>query len=281
MNLQKQRLCFFLALGASGNLAFTPAPPSKNPTHADMIATTAGFNKHDFDISEILAQTEAALQLAAEAMPRCMTTGKDLTNIAQLQADIKEESADVRTLVKSTQRQDEMVAAAVGSAALGVVVGSPLVIGAALGYAGSKLLEGESGKQTKEILGMVGKTVSTQLQGAYHFAHEQLENEKDLSKVSEKVLKALQAKADNLSHEIQESPQQMARAFKEALESEDLKESPGRAMKAFRGFLNSDEVKSAQARALEAFKQGMQSEEMKALQSRASQALKETVETKK
>lgn len=249
MNIQKQLLCLFFTLAPSGSLAFMPIIPSgKNAMALRMTATADSFESQDFDVSQL--STESA-------------------------------SADSNQLAKPLEAGEEKVAAAVGNAALDVVAGAPLVVGAALDYARSQLLEGESGNDAKEKLGNVGKNIAEQLQGAVKFAQEQIENEEDLSKVSDKLVQALQAKADELGHELQGTPTQVAEALKEAMESEDLKDAPGRAMEVFKGFLGSTEVKDAQSRALEALKQGMESDEMKAFQSRASEVLKATLDKAK
>lgn len=204
----------------------------------------------------------------------------------------------------SEEVKDEIIATAVAGSVLGTVVGSPLVIGAALGYAGSNLLRTEDGEKAKEVLSKAGKEVITQANSAIEFTTKELENEKDLSKVSAKILLAIQDKADEIREDLkasaspqrmaEELPRLMANKLKEnvmrTVESEEFKSLPKRSFQSFLAFMESDEVKKVKSEAMKAvqdgkseavkaIKDGLESEEMKALKSRASKAVHDGIDS--
>jgi hypothetical protein len=185
----------------------------------------------------------------------------------------------------SDEAKDEIIATALAGSALGTIFGSPLLVGAALGYAGSQMLSEDQREQAQKILGTASKSVLEQANAAVAFTKEQLENEKDLSSASKKILIAIQEKATQIQHDIKSSPKDLMANWKgnvvKTLESEEFKALPQNAFRAVRAFLESDEVKQAANSAMKAVKEGLESDEMKALQSRASQAMKDTLESKK
>ena len=204
----------------------------------------------------------------------------------------------------SDEAKDEIIATAVAGSVVGTVVGSPMVVGAALGYAGSQMLQGEKGEQAREALSQAGKEVMTQASAAIDFTKNELENEKDLSKVSQKILLAIQDKASEMQQDFQEqtTPQKlaektaglMAEKLKEnvmnTVESEEFKSLPKRGMNAFMSFMESEEVQKlkstamhaiqeGQAEATKALKEGLESDELKALQSKAAKAVQDGIDT--
>lgn len=185
----------------------------------------------------------------------------------------------------SEEAKDEIIATAVAASVVGTVVGSPLVVGAALGYAGSQMLQGEKGEKAREVMGKASKEMVAQANSAITFAKKELENEKDLSQVSAKILLAIQDKAGELKTEIKESPTLMMERMKQNLvatvESQDFKTFPKRSFGAFKAFLESEEVKNVSASALNAIKAGLESDEVKALRSRAAKAVRETIDSSK
>jgi len=187
----------------------------------------------------------------------------------------------------SEEATNEIVKTAVAGSVLGTAVGSPLLIGAALGYAGSQMLQGENGEKARQVLGQAGHAAIEQANSAIAFTKNELENEKDLSEVSKKIVLAIQEKANTvvLLSDLKNYPARMAEEMKDnvvkTVESEELKTLPKRSFQAVRAFLGSDEVKSVSSKAIKAIKDGLESDEMKALQNRASQSLKETIDTKK
>ena len=217
----------------------------------------------------------------------------------------------------SEEAKDEIIATAVAGSVLATVVGSPLVVGAALGYAGSKVLETEDGEKAREAFGKASKDLMKQANSAIDYTKKELENEKDLSKVSAKILLAIQDKAGELQEDLKGSPQRMAEQFpafmaeklkekmmhtvgseaeklKESVihtvESEEFKSLPKKSFNTFMAFMESDQVqafksdamkaiKEGQSDAMKAIQDGLDSEEVKALQSRASKAVKESIDT--
>lgn len=183
------------------------------------------------------------------------------------------------------EAKDDIIATALAGSVLGTAVGSPLLIGAAIGYAGSQLLQGENGEKTRQILGKASKELLDQAQAAVAFTQEQLEQEKDLSKVSKKILLAIQAKATDVQNDFKSSPSDIVDRLKDNLkktvESEEFKSLPNRSFQAARAFVQSDEVKKASSSFMQAIKDGLQSDEMKALQSRASKAISDSIQSKK
>mmetsp|Transcript_6181 Transcript_6181/g.15300 ORF Transcript_6181/g.15300 Transcript_6181/m.15300 type:complete len:304 (+) Transcript_6181:98-1009(+) len=217
----------------------------------------------------------------------------------------------------SEETKDEIIATAVAGSVLATMVGSPVVVGAALGYAGSKVLETENGEKAREAFGQASKEVMRQANSAIDFTKHELENEKDLSKVSTKILMAIQDKAGEIQEDIKGSPQRfaeqipalMAEKLKEnmmhtveseadklkqnvihTIESEEFKSIPKRSFNTFMAFMESDQVKKVktdamkaikdgQSDAMKAIQDGLESEEVKALQSRASKAVKESIDS--
>jgi hypothetical protein len=283
MNFQGQLKCWLLFAVSSSTLAFQPAfknndgMPSKP---LDMTATLdPSFLQNEIDITDVLAQTELALQAAQDAIPNSKSIGKEMKKLAEMQTEMEKSlnmmSEDMVSAVDENDQQ--LITTAIVGSAIGVVAGSPLVLGAALGVAGAHLLEGEKGEQTRKMLAQVSHTIAHQMQEAAAYAQTQIENEDDLSKVPEKMLHAFQERIQEDLKEAQEAPTNFLNAVKGTLESEDLKAAPGRAFSAFKTFMSSDEVKLAQKKAMQAIKDGFESEEMQALKTRASLALEETI----
>jgi hypothetical protein len=204
----------------------------------------------------------------------------------------------------SEEAKDEIITTIVAGSVVGTVVGSPLVVGAALGFAGSQLLQGENGEKAREAIGHASKEMMNQANTAIDFTKKELENEKDLSKVSAKILLAIQNKAGEIQKDVQAQtspskmieklPALMADKLKEnvmqTMESEEFKSLPKRSFNAFMAFMESEEVnkiksgavkalKDGQTEAVKALKDGLESEEMKALQSRASKTVQDGIDS--
>lgn len=187
----------------------------------------------------------------------------------------------------SEAAKDEIIKTAVAGSVLGTIVGSPLVVGAALGYAGSHMMQGEKGDKAKQVMSDASKEVMERANSAIVFAKQELKSEKDLSDVSAKILLAIQDKAGEIKTEVKQSPALMAEKLKQMMaeklkqnvmktvENQDFKTLPTRSFGAFKAFLESDEVKNVSAGAVNAIKAGLESEEIKALQNRASKAVKD------
>jgi gas vesicle protein len=180
--------------------------------------------------------------------------------------------------------KDEIVATALAGSVLGTAVGSPLLIGAAIGLAGSHILTGENGEKARQMVGKAGRDLLEQATAAIAFTQEQLAQEKDLSSASKKILLAIQDRASEVQTEFQSSNgdavERLKGNLKKTVESEEFKTLPNRSFQAVRAFVGSEEVKKASGSVMQAIKDGLESDEMKALQSRATQAIKDTIQSK-
>jgi hypothetical protein len=293
MNLQRQLNLWLLCLTmASSTLAFLqPLKFHKGASYStkplNMVASldtppSSENNNNEIDIKQML--------------------------LAQYQAAINQESSP-------ENEKSDMTSTAVAGAALGVVAHSPLLIGAALGFVGSQLMEGENAEKALEAIEEMKQGLEKSFHGTITLAHETIEQEGDLSKLPSKVVQAMirekatgdfdglkeeSGKAFNSisaflsSDQLKQAQEQAMQAIqdkdlkdraldnvKHMFESGELKEAPGQVFNAFTSFLNSDQVKQAREQAMKAMKDGLESDEMKALQSKASKALEEATETKK
>ena len=188
----------------------------------------------------------------------------------------------------SEEATDEIIATAVAGV-VGTVVGSPLMVGAALGYAGSQMLQGEKGEKAREAIGQASKEVMSQANSAIDFTKKELENEKDLSKVSAKVLLAIQDKAGEMQKDFEAAPSKMVEQIPGLLASK-MKENilssvgsiePKQSFNKFMAFMESEEVQKMKSGAVKALKDGLESDELKALQSKAQKAVHDGIDTAK
>eukprot|EP00531_Pseudo-nitzschia_arenysensis_P015168 CAMPEP_0116143188 /NCGR_PEP_ID=MMETSP0329-20121206/15315_1 /TAXON_ID=697910 /ORGANISM="Pseudo-nitzschia arenysensis, Strain B593" /LENGTH=358 /DNA_ID=CAMNT_0003638487 /DNA_START=12 /DNA_END=1088 /DNA_ORIENTATION=+ len=171
-----------------------------------------------------------------------------------------------------------------GSAVLGTAaINSPLLLGAALGYAGTHVLGGKRGEELKEAS-------MEALTNAIDFTQTQLDNERgDISKAgarivehlqneairkSREVQKAAEVQAHQVAREISDVPSHLVEESKKLVQSEEFQEMPKRTFKAVSAFLGSDEVKRAKQRVLQSIQDGLESEEMQAMKDKASNSLK-------
>jgi hypothetical protein len=156
-----------------------------------------------------------------------------------------------------------------------------LLIGAALGYAGTQMLSEEQRAQAQKVFGKASKNAIEQANAALEFTKKQLEEEKDLSAASKKILLKIQEEANKLQEDIKKSPQNFMENWKstvmETVESEEFKQLPKNTFNAVRTFIESEEVKKASNSAMKAMRAGMESEEMKNLKQRAAHMLKDTL----
>ncbi len=161
-----------------------------------------------------------------------------------------------------------------GSAVLGTAaINSPLLMGAALGYAGTHLLEGKRGEELKESLN-----------NAVEFAQCTLELEQgDISKASARIVEHLQNEAikksreaaQQVAREIENAPAHLVEETTKFVQSEDFQKAPKRAFQAVSAFLGSDEVKRAKESVVKSIQDGLESDEMHALKARATRSLKD------
>ena len=235
--------------------AYTPNPPNSKPTnknldYADLNIAPASLE--NFDINKLT---------------KMMYKKIDEVQIEKGQEPLTEEA------------KDEIVATALAGSVVGTAFGSPLLVGAALGYAGSQFLQGEQAENARHAIGKASKDLLAQANAAAAFTAKQLEEEKDLSAASKKILLAIQDRAHDVQKEFSSEKfmDDIQAQVKKTVESEEFKQLPKNAFDAVKNFMGSDEVKQASNSALKAIKDGLESDEMKALQSRASQALTDTI----
>lgn len=151
-------------------------------------------------------------------------------------------------------------------------------------------------KNTPQFFQTIGNSFSQQVKGAIDFAHHTTDNKKDLSKVPEKMLKAVRTRAnegmEELVHkasvdieefkakansEMKTAPRKLETTLKKAATTEDVKKSSVRAFHAAKAFLGSKQVRQASSSAAKAIRDGLESPVMKALQSHAANELMDTI----
>ena len=171
-----------------------------------------------------------------------------------------------------------------GSAVLGTAaINSPLLLGAALGYAGTHILDGKRGEElvsaSKEALTNAVTFTQAQIdeeQGDISKAGarivEHLQNE--AIRKSQEVQKAAEIQAQHVAHEISEAPSHLVDEGKKIIQSEEFKQMPKRTFKAVAAFLGSDEVKRAKKAVLKSIQDGLESDEMQAMKDRATSSIK-------
>jgi hypothetical protein len=174
-----------------------------------------------------------------------------------------------------------------GSAVLGTAaINSPLLMGAALGYAGTHVLGGKRG----EALAEYSKDA---LRNAVTFTKSQLNEEKgDISKASARIIEHLQnealrkakdmghaaeKQAHQVSRELSNAPAHLVEEGKKIVKSDDFQKMPTRTFSAVKAFLGSDEVKRARESVVKSIKDGLESEELKAVKDRATRSLKDSM----
>ena len=185
------------------------------------------------------------------------------------------------------------VIAGSATAAAAATVGSPLLIGAALGVAGTHVLGGKRGEALAEA-------TKTSFREALEFTQASLAAEEgDVSRASAKIAERVredtqkhvehlreeaiqnarevthfaQVQAHQVSREISNAPSHLVEETKKMIVGN--KDVPQRTFRAVRTFLGSEEVQRAKDRVVQSIKDGLESEELRAVKSRASRSLKE------
>jgi hypothetical protein len=138
-----------------------------------------------------------------------------------------------------------------------------------------EIMDRDQKNEASQILQNLANGLSHQVSEAVDFAHHQLEQEEDLSKVPEKMVLAVQSKANEeieglvnrahcdfkeLIHNIEglrEAPKKLEKTFQATVTKDNLKKAPGRAFKAFEKFVGSDEVKNASNTAAKSIKNAL------------------------
>ncbi|KAG7358962.1 hypothetical protein IV203_015551 [Nitzschia inconspicua] len=186
----------------------------------------------------------------------------------------------------SDDAKDEIIATVIAGSVLGTAVGSPLLVGAFLGYAGSQILKGSSdGDKTLEFLRnakhQVMSRATAQAKAALAFTQEQWEEDQNLSSLTKKILKAIEENALAVQRDIHDTPTHIVDTVKNAVESEHLHQLPSRSLNAFREFMGSKEVQTMSRNTVQAIRDGLESEEMKALKVRATKMVQDAIRSEK
>ena len=253
-NFKFSFLLIYLLLTLSGTAAFQSTFISRHPAAAAAAATRstsrllANFNsQNDVDISDVLAEIEGALTTVQEVLPSDDGVAEDMADISKMQLKMEELERTQNTVIEQQQQGGELVISAITNSAMDVVSG-------------------------------VGK--------AFEYAQERIEAEEDLSKVPEKVITAVQTKANEEYQDFRTGrtfhdfvTYLGSDEFKHA--SEEAKDMSGKAFNAIKAGLESDEMKTLQSKTVQAIKDGWESDERKALQSRASEVIKESLGSNK
>ncbi|KAG7354916.1 hypothetical protein IV203_004272 [Nitzschia inconspicua] len=186
----------------------------------------------------------------------------------------------------SDDAKDEIIATVIAGSVLGTAVGSPLLVGAFLGYAGSQILKGSSdGDKTLEFLRnakhQVMSKATAQAKAALAFTQEQWEEDQNLSSLTKKILRAIEENALAVQRDIHDTPTHIVDTVKNAVESEHLHQLPSRSLNAFREFMGSKEVQTISRNTVQAIRDGLESEEMKALKVRATKMVQDAIRSEK
>ena len=234
-----------------------------------------GPNKKSFEtFADGLSQNlKAAKQMVAPDVQET-SEAKMPVDVKKLEAELDASKSELAEL--NDAAKDPVVAATVAGSALGIMAGSPLFVGAALGVAGSKILEDDKKReQLEKLAGEMG----VKLQDALEYAKAEIEKEEDPSKIPEKLLQLARAQGENGLQSLKDvKASDIMDKVKDTVESEEFQKAPGRFFNAVKTFLESEEVKSASASAVKAIKTTVESEEAQKLKARATKAIQSAVE---
>jgi hypothetical protein len=235
--------------------------------------TSASSTQHDM-LKEVVTQQESKL-----SQEQCWDT------LTQDIHDIINEKEAKNGKPLNEEAKDEIIATAIAGSVLGTAVGSPLLVGAVLGYAGTQMLKGDDGDKTLQLLGKAKHQIlskaAIQAKAALKFTQEQWKEDQDLSSVTKTILKAIEDKANAVQQDVHDVPTFFVESVKRTVDSEDFRKLPNRTFNAFRDFLGSEEVQAFSRNTAKAIRDGLESEEMKALQKRASMIVQDAIRSDK
>eukprot|EP00536_Pseudo-nitzschia_multiseries_P011250 jgi/Psemu1/28317/gm1.28317_g len=318
--------------------------PAVTAAPAFSTATSTSFHQHAEEQDHAVDQYEAALQAALGSSSRVEETvaaalySEADNGIAQAQEQQQQQQQQQQqpnweiiseSISAQIEKAESKVGAPLSAAAKGEIVGtvlagsavlgtaainSPLLMGAALGYGATHVLNGKRGEELRRVS-------KDAIRSALTFTQTQLEEERgDISKASARIMKHIQHEAQNKANQVsrdlsnapahlveegkkmvtarimdhiqheaqtkameaqkvaQERAQQVSsHVFEEGkkiVNSDDFKQAPNRTFKAVTAFLGSDEVKRAKDSVVKSIQDGLESEELKAVKDRAAKSLK-------
>lgn len=277
------------------------------PSHRDPI-----FLQHMNDQYEAMEKYEAALKAAlqsttsesmmraaAASVQRTSNTSKATFNQQESQGNPPQSwhtlTQEIHVIISEKESMannpltgeeiEEIVATAITGSVLGAAIGSPLLVGAVLGYTGTQILKGEKGSKTFEVLGKAKHDFvtkfATQVQAAATFTREQWKEDQDLSRVTKKILKAMEENVHTVPRDFHEAPTQLVENVKRSVDSDGFQHLRSRTLNALRDFMGSKEFQKLSNIAVQVIQKGMESQEMKAFQTRASNIVKDTTQHQK
>jgi hypothetical protein len=218
-------------------------------------------------------------------------TDSNWREIVQLATDLErtKDNMDPNNLTK--EALDEYLASATALAMLGVAVGSPLVVGAALGYAGANFLQGETGERAITMLKNAQNGIRGTLKDVVDFTQSQLEDDEEISVLPRKFWAMAQARAEqDLKKAKQTDVKDILKSIQTTLTSEQVQKAPTRAVDSVKTFFVESEqqlqkVSSHHAKVRENFVKNIQDTleigSIKSAKSRAHETFKEVVERQK
>ena len=138
-------------------------------------------------------QTEGANDLSS---PDLME--ENWRKILQLATDLKQQSEGLEDPLEALppELREEYVASSAALALLGVTVGSPLVVGAALGYAGTHFLQGKSAGPVLEFWEETRSGIRGKLKEFVDAVSAQLEDDEEITVLPGKLWAMAQARAE-------------------------------------------------------------------------------------
>lgn len=214
----------------------------------------SSFARTEIDISDVLAETEAALLLAQDALP----------SSDRISAD----RHDLNTFVAQQQKQDQQRQQPALDDSMATIIAGTVA--------------------------EVGNRLSQQVDQASQYAKQQLEeNGNDITKLPGTILNEMGTKADENLRDMRKSQSQFADDFKNGqvfkdlvtfLKSDEVKKASSellhqteqtsvKTLQLIKAGVESYEVKRAQQKTIQALQDGIESEEVKTLQNKASTAI--------
>ncbi|KAL3920231.1 MAG: hypothetical protein SGARI_006996, partial [Bacillariaceae sp.] len=153
---------------AAESVAAKPTTSSDvpSPSYSDV-----SLLQHIDEQHEAMEKYEAALKAALAASTSDASSAVDVNQDSQKTSwgSLTEEIHDIikdkeakEGKTMSKEEKDEVIATAIAGSVLGTAVGSPLLIGAVLGFTGTQLLQGQEGSKHLKALGTVSHQILSQ-----------------------------------------------------------------------------------------------------------------------
>lgn len=227
-------------------------PFQRKPQHDSTISKT------EIDISDVLAETEAALHFAQDALPSSDSIDDERQELSTLALQQQQQDQE-----RQSFPMDDMIVTAIAS-----------------------------------VVGEVGSSLAQQVDQATKFAKKQLEeNDNDITKLTGTILSEVGTKVEEDLLDMSQFAEDFktGRAFQEFvtfLKSDEVQQASSdllqqteqtsvKTWQLVKAGLESDEVKAAQQKTLQAIQHGMESDEFKDFQNKTSAAIQEQLQSLK